>query len=108
MFIFMAISSHLPSWLLINSTDPGGQLKWLVEKLLNAEKVGDKVHIIGHIPPGSGDCLKVWSGIYYKIVNRYSGRQRLPRGGGREGGLAWKKDPSYIVDLAIYVGLKAL
>ena len=60
------------SWLLINSTDPGGQLQWLVEQLSKAEQAGDKVHILGHIPPGSGDCLKVWSGLYHKIVNRYT------------------------------------
>ena len=58
------------SWLLINNTDPGGQLQWLVQQLTDAEKVGDKVHIIGHIPPGNGGCLKVWSWLYHKIVNR--------------------------------------
>ena len=60
------------SWLLINNTDPGGQLRWLVEQLTKAEESGDKVHIIGHIPPGLGDCLKQWSWIYHKIVNRYA------------------------------------
>lgn len=30
-----------------------------------------QVHIIGHIPPGSGDCLTPWSWNYYKIINRY-------------------------------------
>lgn len=58
------------SWLLVNSTDPGGQLQWLVEQLTKAEEAGDKVHILGHIPPGLGDCLKVWSWLYHKIVNR--------------------------------------
>lgn len=32
---------------------------------------GEKVHIIGHIPPGHSDCLKVWSRNYYQIINRY-------------------------------------
>ena len=68
--LFFCLSIYY-SWLLVNSTDPGGQLQWLVEQLLDAEKVGDKVHLIGHIPPGSGDCLQVWSGLYYKIVTRY-------------------------------------
>lgn len=31
----------------------------------------EQVHIIGHILPGSPDCLKPWSWNYYKIVNRY-------------------------------------
>uniref|UniRef100_A0A8C2R8Q3 Sphingomyelin phosphodiesterase n=1 Tax=Capra hircus TaxID=9925 RepID=A0A8C2R8Q3_CAPHI len=56
-------------WLLINSTDPAGQLQWLVGELQAAEDRGDKVHIIGHIPPGH--CLKSWSWNYYRIVERY-------------------------------------
>ncbi|XP_044521775.1 sphingomyelin phosphodiesterase [Gracilinanus agilis] len=56
-------------WLLINSTDPAGQLQWLVRELQAAEDRGEKVHIIGHIPPGH--CLKSWSWNYYRIVGRY-------------------------------------
>ncbi|XP_003465367.1 sphingomyelin phosphodiesterase [Cavia porcellus] len=56
-------------WLLINSTDPAGQLQWLIGELQAAEDRGDKVHIIGHIPPGH--CLKSWSWNYYRIVSRY-------------------------------------
>lgn len=56
-------------WLLINSTDPAGQLQWLIQELQAAEDRGDKVHIIGHIPPGH--CLKSWSWNYYQIVSRY-------------------------------------
>lgn len=56
-------------WLLINSTDPAGQLQWLVGELQAAEEQGDKVHIIGHIPPGH--CLKSWSWNYYRIIARY-------------------------------------
>uniref|UniRef100_H0WLG5 Sphingomyelin phosphodiesterase n=2 Tax=Otolemur garnettii TaxID=30611 RepID=H0WLG5_OTOGA len=56
-------------WLLINSTDPAGQLQWLVGELQAAEDRGDKVHIIGHIPPGH--CLKSWSWNYYRIIARY-------------------------------------
>ncbi|EEC01319.1 hypothetical protein IscW_ISCW001543 [Ixodes scapularis] len=29
-----------------------------------------KVHIIGHIPPGIGDCLQVWSENYHRIISR--------------------------------------
>ncbi|XP_053122980.1 acid sphingomyelinase-like phosphodiesterase 3b isoform X2 [Hemicordylus capensis] len=32
--------------------DPGGQFQWLEETLANASKAGEKVYIIGHIPPG--------------------------------------------------------
>ncbi|KAK0079856.1 hypothetical protein PV325_000728, partial [Microctonus aethiopoides] len=58
-------------WLLLNSTDPVDELQWLVSVLDKAEIIGEKVHIIGHIPPGHSDCLKVWSKNYYRIINRY-------------------------------------
>ncbi|XP_007555851.1 sphingomyelin phosphodiesterase [Poecilia latipinna] len=56
-------------WLLVNSTDPANQLQWLVQVLQASEDRGEKVHIIGHIPPGL--CLGSWSWNYYHIVNRY-------------------------------------
>lgn len=56
-------------WLMVNSTDPGDQLQWLVHILQASEDKGEKVHIIGHIPPGL--CLSSWSWNYYHIVNRY-------------------------------------
>ncbi|XP_051971914.1 sphingomyelin phosphodiesterase-like [Xyrauchen texanus] len=56
-------------WLMVNSTDPADQLQWLVRILQEAENKGEKVHIIGHIPPGL--CLSSWSWNYYHIVNRY-------------------------------------
>ncbi|XP_029957654.1 sphingomyelin phosphodiesterase [Salarias fasciatus] len=56
-------------WLMVNSTDPANQLQWLVQILQASEDKGEKVHIIGHIPPGL--CLGSWSWNYYHIVNRY-------------------------------------
>lgn len=56
-------------WLMVNSTDPANQLQWLVHILQASEDKGEKVHIIGHIPPGL--CLDSWSWNYYHIVNRY-------------------------------------
>ncbi|KAM4726068.1 sphingomyelin phosphodiesterase isoform 1-T3 [Anableps anableps] len=56
-------------WLMVNSTDPANQLQWLVQVLQASEDKGEKVHIIGHIPPGL--CLGSWSWNYYHIVNRY-------------------------------------
>lgn len=58
-------------WLLLNSTDPAQELQWLIYELQGSELRGEKVHIIGHIPPGHHDCLKVWSHNYYTIINRY-------------------------------------
>lgn len=59
-------------WLYINSTDPGNQLQWLIHELQISELLHEKVHIIGHIPPGGEDCLKVWSKNYNKIIRRFS------------------------------------
>uniref|UniRef100_A0A3Q2YCR2 Sphingomyelin phosphodiesterase 1 n=1 Tax=Hippocampus comes TaxID=109280 RepID=A0A3Q2YCR2_HIPCM len=56
-------------WLMVNSTDPASQLQWLVHVLQASEDKGEKVHIIGHIPPSM--CLGSWSWNYYHIVNRY-------------------------------------
>lgn len=67
----MNYCNNLNWWLLLNSTDPTGQLAWLVAQLQIAENKGEKVHIIGHIPPGEPDCLGVWSKNYNKIINRY-------------------------------------
>ncbi|KAK9736131.1 Calcineurin-like phosphoesterase [Popillia japonica] len=58
-------------WLLLNSTDPATELQWFIYELQSAEFNGEKVHVIGHIPPGHSDCLKVWSRNYYAIINRY-------------------------------------
>ncbi|XP_055336532.1 sphingomyelin phosphodiesterase-like [Paramacrobiotus metropolitanus] len=58
-------------WLLLNMTDPDNELQWLINELQEAENAGDKVHLIGHIPPGSGDCMKMWSYNFYRIIERY-------------------------------------
>ncbi|XP_043197858.1 sphingomyelin phosphodiesterase-like isoform X2 [Amphibalanus amphitrite] len=60
-------------WLLLNATDPAQELSWLIYELQSAELNDEKVHILGHIPPGHTDCLAVWSKNYYRIVDRYSG-----------------------------------
>lgn len=58
-------------WLLLDSTDPLGQLQWLIDELSQAEAFGEKVHILGHIPPGNPDCVKIWSQNFYKVISRY-------------------------------------
>lgn len=60
---------NLNFWLYVNSTDPLGQLAWLVNILQYSEDHNQKVHIIGHIPIDS--CLNSWSVNYYNIINRY-------------------------------------
>lgn len=58
-------------WLYINATDPGNQLQWLIHELQISELLHENVHIIGHIPPGGEDCLRVWSKNFNRIVRRY-------------------------------------
>ncbi|KAH0625312.1 hypothetical protein JD844_033821 [Phrynosoma platyrhinos] len=91
----MNFCSEANFWLLINSTDPAGQLQWLVNVLQKAEESGEKggrdsdpqlatlpcpsltcrsclqVHIIGHIPPAH--CMRCWGWNYYRIINRFEG-----------------------------------
>ncbi|CRK91825.1 CLUMA_CG005448, isoform B [Clunio marinus] len=67
----MNYCNNLNWWLLLNSTDPATELQWFIYELQSAEFLNEKVHVIGHIPPGHSDCLKVWSRNYYKIVQRY-------------------------------------
>lgn len=55
----------------MNTTDPADELSWLINELQASELLKEKVFIIGHIPPGSNDCLQIWSQNYYRIVNRY-------------------------------------
>ncbi|KAK6619763.1 hypothetical protein RUM43_012528 [Polyplax serrata] len=58
-------------WLILNSTDPADMLKWFITELDKAERENVKVHVIGHIPPGSVDCLKIWGNNFYDIISRY-------------------------------------
>ncbi|XP_022243798.1 sphingomyelin phosphodiesterase-like [Limulus polyphemus] len=69
--IYPKVSILKEWWLLLNSTDPAEELQWLIQELQTAELQGEKVHIIGHIPPGSGNCIQVWSHNYYRIINRF-------------------------------------
>jgi len=56
-------------WLWVKSEDPAGQLQWFADTLAKAEEAGEKVHVIGHIPPCQ--CLKWFSYNYYRIINRF-------------------------------------
>lgn len=67
----MNVCSNLNFWLLQNSADPLMELQWLINELQSAETAKEKVHIIGHIPPGNEDCLKIWSRNYYEVIARY-------------------------------------
>ncbi|CAG7722469.1 unnamed protein product [Allacma fusca] len=58
-------------WQAFEDEDPFGQLQWLSDVLGKAEKLGQKVHILGHIPPSLSECWHVWSKNYYNIITRY-------------------------------------
>ncbi|XP_011647307.1 sphingomyelin phosphodiesterase 1-like isoform X1 [Pogonomyrmex barbatus] len=59
-------------WIWYQPADPDGQLQWLSNTLLQAEKDVEFVHILGHIPPGHQHCQTTWKREYIKIVNRYA------------------------------------
>lgn len=52
--------------------DPNGQLAWLVRELDAAERGGENVYIIGHMPLGVSDALPNGSNYLDQIVRRYA------------------------------------
>jgi len=52
--------------------DPNGQIAWLVAELDAAEKVGENVYIMGHMPFGEPDALPDASNFLDQVVKRYS------------------------------------
>lgn len=59
-------------WLWYQPQDPYGQLQWLADTLSQAEKNKEFVHILAHVPSGSGECQITWKTEYIKIINRYA------------------------------------
>ncbi|KAF9399088.1 hypothetical protein BGX21_006794 [Mortierella sp. AD011] len=61
-------------YLFVNTKDydPDGEINWLVTQLQAAEDAGERVWIIGHVPPSKPDCLRNWSSLYYQAIQRYS------------------------------------
>lgn len=48
------------------------QLQWLHDTLLAAEKAGEYVHILTHIPSGHADCWTVWAREFNRIIERFN------------------------------------
>lgn len=67
----MNYGNNLNFWLFRDSNDPADELAWLTSELGKAEAKGEKVHLLGHIPPGNEDCLRIWSRNFHQIVNRF-------------------------------------
>ncbi|XP_055851214.1 sphingomyelin phosphodiesterase-like [Episyrphus balteatus] len=59
-------------WILYDGSYPSEQLQWLHDILLQAEKDGEHVHILAHIPSGVTSCWSVWSREFNRIVERFS------------------------------------
>ncbi|KAL1496920.1 hypothetical protein ABEB36_007972 [Hypothenemus hampei] len=61
-------------WLVFENNDTYDQLKWLVDVLSQAEKNGEKVHLLSHVPTSDDfySCSAVWSRELTKIILRFS------------------------------------
>lgn len=51
--------------------DPSDHLQWLAEELDKAEKAGERVYLVGHMPMGTSDALHDGSNYFDQVVNRY-------------------------------------
>ncbi|KAF5314518.1 hypothetical protein D9611_007116 [Ephemerocybe angulata] len=51
--------------------DPNGIIEFAVRELQAAEDAGERVWIIGHMPPNRGDTLHDQSNYFDQVVNRY-------------------------------------
>lgn len=59
-------------WLLFEDDYFLQQLQWLHDTLLDAEKSGEKVHILAHVPSYDNYCYIGWTREYRKIVERFA------------------------------------
>ena len=64
--------ARLNPWVLYDPVDPGNQLAWLRDQLLEAEEAGDRVHLIGHVPPDHRECTEFWVYNYVRLMQRFS------------------------------------
>ncbi|GAB0097653.1 Sphingomyelin phosphodiesterase [Sergentomyia squamirostris] len=58
-------------WIVYNPQYARTQLQWFHDTLLAAEAANEKVHVLGHIPSGTGDCYRVYAREYARIVERF-------------------------------------
>lgn len=45
-------------------------MTWFSNQLQDAEKAGDRVQILAHVPGGDGEAFPAWAMNYYQLVNR--------------------------------------
>jgi sphingomyelin phosphodiesterase len=58
-------------WVVYQPQDFEGHLQWFSDTMYAAERAGEKVWIVGHVPPGGSDCWNVWSIQFLRVINRY-------------------------------------
>jgi sphingomyelin phosphodiesterase len=58
-------------WILHNPGHLAFQLQWFHNALLAAERAGEKVHVLAHIPSGHSACFKIWAREYRRIIDRF-------------------------------------
>jgi sphingomyelin phosphodiesterase len=58
-------------WILYETKSVQEQFQWLHDVLLMAEKAGEKVHILAHIPNGDEDYHAPCAREYQRIVDRF-------------------------------------
>lgn len=58
-------------WILYEVKSIQKQFQWLHDTLLLAERAGEKVHILSHIPNGDEDYHQPCSREYSRIINRF-------------------------------------
>jgi sphingomyelin phosphodiesterase len=59
-------------WLQYEQVSKARQLQWLHDLLLVSEWVGEKVHIITHMPSKKRSCYQVWSRELRRIIDRFA------------------------------------
>lgn len=59
-------------WLLYGAEEMISQLEWLRDTLVLAEKAGEKVHILGHVPPNTASCIRAWNREYDKLIRQFA------------------------------------
>ncbi|CAD5234594.1 unnamed protein product [Bursaphelenchus xylophilus] len=65
------LGDNMNFFLYLNQTDPDGTMTWFASELLQAEKRGEKVQILAHLPAGAGEMFEQWAINYYRLVNRF-------------------------------------
>lgn len=58
-------------WILYDPSYLAEHLQWLHDELLAAETANEKVHILAHVPSGTGTCFNIWAREYRRIVERF-------------------------------------